>query len=37
MREKGKSAGANGWIVKPFSPEKLLDIIVRVISISKDA
>ncbi|HEY3400367.1 MAG TPA: response regulator, partial [Geothrix sp.] len=27
MKLKGKEAGATGWIVKPFSPEKLLDVV----------
>ncbi len=31
MKAKGKQAGATGWIVKPFSPEKLLSVIKRVI------
>jgi two-component system chemotaxis response regulator CheY len=31
MKGKGKAAGATGWIVKPFSPEKLLATIQRVI------
>ncbi|SFR49690.1 response regulator [Thiomicrospira sp. ALE5] len=31
MKGKGKEAGATGWIVKPFSPEKLLSVIGRVI------
>lgn len=31
MKAKGKAAGATGWLVKPFSPEKLLDTIKRVI------
>ncbi|AHF01191.1 Fis family transcriptional regulator [Thiomicrospira aerophila AL3] len=31
MKVKGKDAGATGWIVKPFSPEKLLSVISRVI------
>ena len=30
MKSKGKEAGATGWIVKPFSPEKLLSVINRV-------
>ncbi|WP_130537758.1 response regulator [Thiomicrorhabdus indica] len=30
MKTKGKEAGATGWIVKPFSPEKLLSVINRV-------
>lgn len=28
---EGKSAGATGWIVKPFNPEKLISTINRVI------
>jgi two-component system chemotaxis response regulator CheY len=31
MKQKGKEAGATGWIVKPFSPEKLLDVVGKVI------
>ncbi|MFZ1377988.1 MAG: response regulator [Geothrix sp.] len=31
MKMKGKEAGATGWIVKPFSPEKLLDTVNKVI------
>lgn len=31
MKSKGKEAGATGWIVKPFSPEKLLSVINRVL------
>lgn len=29
-KEEGKSAGATGWIVKPFQPEKLVAIISKV-------
>ncbi len=28
---EGKQAGATGWIVKPFNPERLLKTILRVI------
>lgn len=28
---EGKTAGATGWIVKPFDPEKLLSTIQRVL------
>ncbi|MGD0490525.1 MAG: response regulator [Steroidobacteraceae bacterium] len=28
---KGKEAGATGWLVKPFNPEKLLSTIARVL------
>ena len=31
MRSKGKESGAAGWILKPFSPEKLLAAIKRLI------
>lgn len=31
MKQKGKAAGATGWLVKPFNPEKLLSTIKRVI------
>jgi two-component system chemotaxis response regulator CheY len=29
-KEQGKAAGASGWVVKPFDPEKLLQTISRV-------
>ncbi len=31
LRDEGKRAGATGWIVKPFEPAKLLEIIDRVL------
>jgi len=31
MKAKGKAAGATGWLVKPFDPHKLIDVIKRVI------
>jgi len=31
MKLKGKAAGATGWLVKPFNPDKLLSTIKRVI------
>lgn len=31
MKQKGKDAGATGWLVKPFNPEKLISTIKRVI------
>lgn len=30
-KEQGKAAGATGWIVKPFDPDKLLTTIARVL------
>ena len=29
-KEEGKAAGATGWIVKPFNPEKLVEVIRKV-------
>ncbi|MGB0663813.1 MAG: response regulator [Pontibacterium sp.] len=31
MKSRGKAAGATGWLVKPFNPEKLISTIRRVI------
>jgi two-component system chemotaxis response regulator CheY len=31
MKMKGKQAGATGWLVKPFDPDKLLATIKRVL------
>lgn len=30
MQEKGKEAGATAWIVKPFTPEKLKEVVKKV-------
>ncbi len=30
-KQEGKTAGATGWIVKPFNPEQLLSTISKVI------
>jgi two-component system chemotaxis response regulator CheY len=30
-KQEGKSAGATGWIVKPFSPDQLLATVKRVL------
>ncbi|MBI5756148.1 MAG: response regulator [Nitrospirae bacterium] len=29
-KEQGKSAGATGWIVKPFKPEQLIAVVKKV-------
>ena len=29
-KERGKAMGATGWIVKPFNPEKLVQIVHKV-------
>lgn len=31
LKAQGKAAGATGWIVKPFDPQKLIDVVARVI------
>jgi two-component system chemotaxis response regulator CheY len=31
MKAKGKEAGATGWLVKPFDPQKLVDVVKKVI------
>ena len=30
LKSKGRAAGATGWIVKPFVPEKLLKVVQKV-------
>jgi len=30
-KQEGKTAGATGWIIKPFKPEQLLAVVKRVI------
>lgn len=31
MKAQGKAAGATGWIVKPFDPAKLLEVVKKVL------
>lgn len=31
-RQEGKSAGATGWLVKPFNPEQLVTIVEKVLA-----
>ena len=31
MKQAGRSAGATGWLVKPFDPSKLIEVIRKVI------
>jgi two-component system, chemotaxis family, chemotaxis protein CheY len=31
MKQKGKAAGASGWIVKPFNPDQLLQVLKKAI------
>jgi two-component system chemotaxis response regulator CheY len=30
LKQQGKAAGATGWIVKPFDPSVLLDVVKKV-------
>ena len=30
-KQEGKAAGATGWIVKPFKPEKLLAVVKKLV------
>ncbi len=31
MKNKGREAGANGWLVKPFDPKRLLEVVAKCI------
>ncbi|MBP9905705.1 MAG: response regulator [Rhodoferax sp.] len=31
MKQAGRAAGATGWLVKPFDPERLIEVIKKVI------
>ncbi len=31
MKAKGKAVGANGWLVKPFDPKRLIEVVQKVI------
>lgn len=31
MKGQGKAAGATGWLVKPFDPQKLIEVVKKVI------
>jgi two-component system chemotaxis response regulator CheY len=31
MKAKGRAAGATGWIVKPFDPNRLIEVVRRVL------
>lgn len=34
-RDRVREAGANGWIIKPFSPEQLLNVVSRVLGLNR--
>ena len=31
MKSKGRAAGANGWLVKPFDPQRWIEVVKKVI------
>jgi two-component system chemotaxis response regulator CheY len=31
MKARGRAAGANGWLVKPFDPQRLIEVVKKVI------
>jgi len=31
MKAKGRAAGATGWLVKPFDPKRLIDVVRKVL------
>lgn len=31
MKSQGKAAGATGWLVKPFDPQKLIEVVKKVL------
>ena len=31
MKQAGKAAGATGWLVKPFDPNRLIEVLKKVI------
>ena len=33
IMQQGKEAGANGWLVKPFQREKLLDLLKKLVKV----
>ena len=35
LKQQGREAGATGWMVKPFDPEKLLEMLKRALAMSK--
>lgn len=32
MKMRGKEAGANGWLVKPFNPDRLLEVVKKLLN-----
>ncbi|HEY2988404.1 MAG TPA: response regulator [Candidatus Binatia bacterium] len=36
MKRRGKEAGASGWIVKPFNPHQLREVVCRLLRLPYD-
>jgi two-component system chemotaxis response regulator CheY len=32
MKQKGRAAGATGWLVKPFDPDRLVEVVRKVLN-----
>lgn len=32
MKAQGRAAGATGWLIKPFDPQKLVEVVRKVLS-----
>jgi two-component system chemotaxis response regulator CheY len=32
MKSQGRAAGATGWLVKPFDPQRLIDVVRKVLA-----
>lgn len=35
MKQRGRASGATGWLVKPFQPEQLRQVVARVIGAAR--
>ena len=35
MKQRGRASGATGWLVKPFQPEQLRQVVVRVLGAAR--
>ncbi len=31
MKQKGRAAGATGWMVKPFDPNRLIEVVQKLV------
>jgi len=35
MKQAGKAAGASGWLVKPFDPNRLIEVVRKVLTLTR--